>query len=136
MTFVDLTPADIVREWPERAEHFHKIAESMGGRFSVSDLITYVRDGKYNAHGLRVGERAPLTILTSTVDYPQKRALVINAVAGNGMRGWLREARDGVMDLAKRRGVDIIEAHGRKGWARLIPGSGSKGRVFLESEVF
>ena len=136
MNFVDLTLADIIEEWPDRAEHFQDIARMMEGRFEVGDLLAYIRDGRFDAHGLR-GEdgAAPLTVLTSTVDYPRKRVLCLNAVAGRGIKDWLDIAREGVFNLARRRGAALIEARGRKGWMKLIPGSSAKGKFYLEAEV-
>lgn len=136
MRFVDLTPEDIVREWPQRAGHFSEIARMMDGRFDVVDLLVYIRDGKFKAHGLRDEDgAAPLTVLTCMVEYPKRKALVISGLAGSGIHDWLEAAQEGIFNLARRRGAGLIEARGRKAWARLLPGSEAKGRLYLEAEV-
>ncbi len=73
---------------------------------------------------------------TCVVDYPAKRVLQIQFLAGEGLEDWIGEAERMLVEYAKDQHASALEMSGRFGWMPVLQRRGWRSMcVTLEKEV-
>ncbi len=126
---VSLVPPDRVHEcWPEVQKYMKKAAAYTYGRFHEEDIFDLVsqRTDYHLWVAFEAGEDITGAVVTSFMQYPNKRVLNMQFCGGDGIEKWKDPMLALLRRWAKETQCDAIEFTGRKGWSRLFAGDGNK----------
>jgi len=107
-----------------------RVLDRMGGLYTASDLIDKVKGGTMQMFCLND------SIAVSQISvYPRARVLDIIVAIGNVDE--LRELHERILEFAKKLDVNVIQAHGRRGWVADAEKRGwrVKARTFVYQKV-
>lgn len=94
------------------------------GRFSLEDLRQELLEQKQLLWVVFEPERIafdPLAAFTTTIgEYPGRRVLRIDFLAGNDMAAWLWRAQEVLSTYAQQEGCESLEMTGRLGWLPVL----------------
>jgi hypothetical protein len=107
--------AEVPAVWDRVRPLVEKAVEHADGRFGADDVLGWLKKGTLQ---LWIGEQA--IAITEVVNYAKSKRLVVQIVSGE---------LEGVIDFiepfsewAKEQGCEAMEASGRRGWERVLPG--------------
>lgn len=116
ITAVPHVAVDIV--WPDVAPMLERAVATAGGRYSIESVYEEIASGQL-ALWLVLDDARPIAALTTRVlDFPCKRVLSVDWIAGSRMAEWLPLTNAVFRDYAKSYGCSQLEGRGRKGWLR------------------
>lgn len=116
VTAVPQAVVDVV--WPDVAPLLEKAVATAGGRYSVESVYTEIVAGNL-ALWIVMDDAKPIAALTTRViDFPLKRTLSVDWIAGERMAEWLPRVNELFTEYAKSYGCTQLEGRGRKGWLR------------------
>jgi hypothetical protein len=131
----------LAEEFMRTGALMEKVAQTSRGRFLVEDLFEGCAEGRFilwvAARLLPHNKREYLAVIfTSVRDYPRKRALQIDFVAGTHLSEWMGRFAQVYERMAVAEKCDIMEGGGRMGWLRPMKRIGLKPTgFFFEAEV-
>lgn len=132
-----IDPADIDQIWPVLEPEFAKACKAVSTSLTPQMILAEAKAGRRTLWAIYIME-CPLPILaafSSKIDErPDGKTAIFEALGGHDMDSWLLEALGKFEDIARREGVKRIEAEGRLGWAKVLPGYRPV-RVILEKEI-
>src|SRR5262245_30921885 len=97
--------------------------------WTLEALIDGVFQGWMNCWVIVGIESISLVVFTQIVHYPANKMLRIVLIAGNGLDQFFDVAEAAIEKFAIDNGCVLLEAHGRPGWTRRIPGVTDHGHV-------
>lgn len=134
MTLVPAGYLDAV--WSDILPFVHRAVAKSDGRFTATSVYDDAKRHHHTVWIVLIGDAIVLTLTTRIVQYPCKRALVIDWVGG----GDLHEVIPTVITTLKEHAVnnfcDHVEATGRRGWSTVLASHGwAVGDVTYKMEV-
>ncbi len=107
-------------EWPQVAPLLEQAVEMSNGTFLLEDIRRFIEDGAQQLLVAEIDGQIVAAMVTEVVDYPRKRSIKLVFAGGSRMDEW-SEDLNRFMELgAKNIGAELIEVHGRPGWARYL----------------
>lgn len=118
LTVTAVPPAVVDVVWPDVAPMLEKAIATADGRYSLESVYNEFVSGAL-ALWVVLDDARPIAALTTrVVDFPCKRVLSVDWIAGSRMAEWLPQTNAIFRDYAKSYGCRQIEGRGRKGWLR------------------
>ena len=90
---------------------------------TMQDVEDDIRDGGTIMWVVHVEDTLVAAITTCVVKHPQRNTLKIEFMGGTRMKQWMDKAIDALSQLAKKAGLDALEADGRKGFEKYVEAS-------------
>jgi hypothetical protein len=139
---VTAVPYDfLAEEFMRTGPLMEKVVKTTSGRFQVEDLFDACVERRMTLWivvWMPVGQSREYlaVIFTSVRDYPRKRALRVDFVAGTRMSEWLGKFALAYEEAARIEKCDLMEGGGRMGWSRVFKKIGLQPTgCFFEAEV-
>lgn len=106
--------------WPAAAEMLKPAVATTEGKVEIQDVRDQIMSGVL-VLWMAWRENKPVAFYTTRiVEYPQRRAMVIDWVGGAEMRHWMDLALDTVEKHARNNGCQHLEGYGRLAWGRVL----------------
>lgn len=116
VTAVPQAVVDVV--WPDVAPMMQRAVDTSGERYTVQAVYEEIMAGNL-ALWIVMDDAKPIAALTTrVVDFPLKRTLSVDWIAGERMAEWLPRVNELFTEYAKTYGCCQLEGRGRKGWLR------------------
>lgn len=116
---------DLERFWPGVSEMLDKLPHTWG-HFTKEEIQAGVFGGGLQLWGVGPHGVAIFMLLTTVAFYPSKKALVLTWGAGTFRKSMIPLLDATLTNYGRAQGCDLIEVHGREGWARMLSGIGFK----------
>jgi hypothetical protein len=135
---VNLVPtAEIRRYWKHARPHLQAAIDLSDGRWTPEYVLAALVLGE---QGLWLvvsdGGQVVGAITTEGVQYPEKKALALHFMGGDGFDDWYLEMFNAMVKHAQDVGCDVIESNARFGfWKWFKPSGFTKPSVFYELKV-
>lgn len=110
--------ADFEEYMPKCMELIAPAVMRQSNNVTLDDIEDDIRGGGSVMWAVHVEDTLVAAITTCVVRHPQRNTLKIEFMGGTGMKNWVRKALDVLTGLAKKAGLDAIEADGRKGFEK------------------
>ena len=110
----------IAGAWPAVKHMVEAALVESAGRLDADDVIALLSDGGMQLWAMVTSDGEPevvAVLVTEIIDYPRKRVLDLALMGGERMELWL-EALPVLEQWAAQQGVNQVQIHGRRGWAR------------------
>lgn len=125
-------PDELPAAWPRYAPLVRQALESGEGSYAERDVLLALLAGQWGLYAVEREAMATAICITQIVDFPRQRKFLVRYVAGDGDS--MIEALPALEHVARAAGCQVIEAYGRKGWARKLPDWSGK-YVILQKEL-
>lgn len=122
---------ELARRWPEIEPILRRATRFNGGRCEPIDLLQAAMRGEI---GIYLIEDDGLlgAVAVKVVQYPRKRELLIDHIAGRGLAEWWPLLVAEMDRVARERECGGIMAYGRPGWVRFWRQRGVATRIASE----
>jgi hypothetical protein len=97
-------------------DYIKDVVQKHGG-YSKSDIHALVKSNEMQAHGIP----GVCGFITTIIQYPQLRVLLVQFGGGRGMDEWKYDIRGYFEEYARWNVCDEIQILGRIGWSRIYP---------------
>ena len=114
--YAELVPAI----WQEARPLIASALARGNGGFAEEDILGALLSREMQLW-LYVEGRIKGVVVTELVNYPRLRACLLVLCAGTDIQGWIHHIET-LERWASAQGCEVIEAYGRRGWARLLKG--------------
>ena len=116
-----VNPTEVEKFWPWIEDYIEKSALRSYTGCSADSL--YVEVASTEAQLWIIVNEDDITgvMVTSIHEYPKKVALRISVIGGENMKEWMDDVHHFIETWAMKIGCSLIEAFGRKGWAKYFP---------------
>lgn len=121
----EVTPEDIELDIDRITGWISKLEGDSFGENSAEQVFDFVRENHWTLTYYCQDDKPIGLVIYVTVTYPAHRTLIVVGAAGASASAWL-EASEVLIELAKSKGCDKLEAKGRKGWSRVFQAQGWK----------
>ena len=117
---------DATAWWPHVAEWCEAALAHGGGLLDLDDVKAAVADRRMQLWAISLD--GALTAVCVTSIHQWSRACVLTAiiVGGEGMHNWVAALDDVLTRYAREKGCRFVDAHGRKGWHKVLGSLGWK----------
>lgn len=117
-----IVPVEYIdRFWDEVRPLLEPAVEVTSGRFTTYDVYVGLQQGQYQLWvSFDDNARIAGCVITEVIDYPSKRCLNMLFTAGANIKAWMVSMNEMLGRWARDQGCELIEGHGRPGWARLV----------------
>lgn len=119
--------------WPRVLPFVDRALGHAGGRYAAEDVLSALLKAQMQLWIAVGGDRIEAVLVTEIVDYPRQRRCNLFLGAGNALEACLAHL-PAIEAWARAQGCDAIEAGGRPGWERVLPGF-RRTQVMLEKEL-
>jgi len=124
MTITPLPNKQIDYIWNKVKGYFEICADTTNGRYTANDLRTMIKTRDKQLWISHEDEEIYGFAITSLLDYPQMRVLMMNFTGGREFHKWHKPIMDTFREFAKNNGCEELEAHGRAGWTKVFKDEG------------
>jgi hypothetical protein len=134
---ISLVPNDqIGLVWGEIEPIINRATELSGGRFSNISVLDECLNGRISVWVVMDNDEIVSVFTVRIVDYPERRSLYVELLAGRGFKKWASEMFEKMTAWGKLNECTHLECGGRKGWERLGQQYGfSKAYSVIEKEL-
>lgn len=102
----------------------------------MKTLFEMLKSGEGQMWAIYDGDDLAGVATTRIADYPAKRFLAVDFIAGSRVREWIEELDKVLGSFARDVGAEAMEGIGRKGWDGLMRSRGwTRSMVIMEREV-
>jgi hypothetical protein len=122
--------------WPRIRPFVDRALSHAGGRYAPADVLAALLRAQMQlwvAIGGDGDDGIEAVLVTEIIDYPRRRRCNLFLSAGNALEACL-EHLPTIETWARAQGCDAIEASGRPGWERVLPGF-RRTHVMLEKDL-
>jgi hypothetical protein len=132
-----MVPPDCVAdEWHLAVPVLREAVARSGGRHTMKTLLKMLMSGEGQMWGIYDNDSLVAVATTRIVDYPAKRFLAVDFIAGDSVLEWVEKLDHVLENFARDAGATAMEGVGRKGWDGLMRSRGwSRSMVVMEREV-
>jgi hypothetical protein len=106
--------------WPEVVRLLEPSVETSRGKYSIGDVREAVLSGELVLWLVWKDDRPVAFYTTRLIEYPNRRAMAMDWVGGNGIFSWMDAALSEMEAHARRNGCQHLEGFGRLAWGRLL----------------
>jgi hypothetical protein len=118
--------------WPAICPFVRRALDHAEGRYAAEDVLDALLKGQMQLW-VATGNGIEAILVTEIVDYPRQRRCNLFLSAGHALEACLDHLGE-IEAWARARGCDAIEAGGRPGWERVLPGF-RRTHVLLEKDL-
>lgn len=104
--------------WPRVEQLLAPALARCGGRYDAASVKRLLNSDKMHLWVAFHGKDIHCAGITSVVDYPAMRVIVLNFIGGFDRADWIGLIHDVLVDFGKKVGAKKIEFMGRRGWTR------------------
>ena len=111
----------IAGAWPAVKHMIDAALVESAGRLDADDVLALLGEGGMQLWAMVTSDGEPevvAVLVTEIIDYPRKRVLDLALMGGERMELWL-DALPVLEQWAAQQGIDQVQIHGRRGWARV-----------------
>jgi hypothetical protein len=101
-------------------EMVDQVVEHTTGRYLAEDIRHSCEQRDMQLWLILTDSQLRGILVTEVLVYPRKKALRVVMIGGEGLDEWNAEMDRTLEAFARHEGCSLIDAHGRKGWARKI----------------
>lgn len=131
-----IPPGRVPNEWHAAVPVLRNAVARSGGRHTMKTLFEMLKSGEGHMWGIYEGDTLVGVATTRVADYPAKRFLTVDFIAGTRVREWIEKLDDVLGNFARDIGAEAMEGIGRKGWDGLMRSRGwNRSMVIMEREV-
>ena len=132
-----MVPPDRIQdEWHAAVPVLRKAVARSGGRHTMKTLFEMLKSGEGQMWAIYEGEEMVGVATTRIADYPAKRFLAVDFIAGERVREWIEQLDETLGRFARDVGAKAMEGIGRKGWDGLMRSRGwARSMTIMEREV-
>jgi hypothetical protein len=117
---ISLVPIDRIGDvWGLVEPILSQAIEKSGGRHTNVSVLDQCLNSKISLWVVMDGDKIISAFTVRIVDYPERRSLSVELLAGEKFKEWTEEMFDVMSRWAKHYGCTHLEASGRDGWERL-----------------
>lgn len=107
--------------WPRVRPFVDRALSHAGGRYAPDDVLAALLRAQMQLWTAISENGIEAVLVTEIIDYPRRRRCNLFLSAGNALEACL-EHLPAIEAWARAQGCDAIEASGRPGWERVLPG--------------
>lgn len=120
MSLVGIPSKEARKLWPRVRPLLKRATDRASSAHAVDDLLEAIEDQRMQLWVVWNGDYQAVGV-TQICIYPKHKVLQMLYLGGSDLRDWFHVERD-LVEFARSEGCDCIEMHGRKGWAKVLPG--------------
>jgi hypothetical protein len=109
---------ELARRWSEVGPILKRATDRTQGCYEPIDVLRQAMAGQVGFWFIETGARLDAVVVVEIRQYPRKRAVAINFIAGRRLTEWWPEFVERMDALARHHGCTLISAYGRPGWVR------------------
>jgi len=113
-------PAYLDAVWRDILPFVTAAVATSAGAFTASSVYKDAKSGFHTVWIIVSDDVIQLMLTTRIVQYPEKRALIVDWVGGGDLRNVLETGLDTLKDYARDNSCTEIEGSGRKGWEKWL----------------
>jgi hypothetical protein len=125
-----LSPEQAMLYWPEIDKELDTVRHAWEIWWTKEALRQGVLDGWLNVWAIGGRESISLILFTQIVHYPANKMLRVVLIVGNRLEEFFDIAEAALEKYCINTGCLYIEAHGRDGWGKRVPGIVKHGTMF------
>ena len=125
-----LSPEQAMFYWPAISKELHAVRHVWDLWWTEDALRQAVLDGWMNVWAIGGSESISLVLFTQIVYYPANKMLRVVLTVGNRLEEFFDVAEAALEKYSIDNGCMYMEAHGREGWGRRVPGIVKHGTMF------
>lgn len=128
-----LERAAVAGAWPAVKHMVEAALAQSAGRLDADDVLELLTSGGMQLWAMVTADGEPevvAVLVTEIIDYPRKRVLDLALMGGERMELWL-DALPVLEQWAAQHGVNQVQIHGRRGWAR-VTGYPEHGAIMIK----
>jgi hypothetical protein len=111
---------DLHKWWPQVRSFITKALTRGYGEYDDEDIHTLLEDGNATLVLAIVDNKVVAGIVTTLIEKPALRELIIMTAGGDHLDSWLPEIMDVFDKIAEEQQADAILVHGRAGWVKKL----------------
>jgi hypothetical protein len=124
---------DIESIWMKAEPLFQEAINHSNGEYTTQDLYYFFKYDDMKMLAAFDGEVIAV-FATEVIRYPQKLALRLVLGAGGQMDKWAEPLYEAMKAGARKLDADLIEVHGRIGWARYLKKFGAESKYTVMTQ--
>lgn len=122
--------------WPIVSGYIESAIDHACGELELHDIYQKLHSENMGLVTITESEGISAACVVEFIDYPQKYALRVVALGGEGMKSWLPELLEFLDRWAEENDMDRIEQMGRDGWIRVLNEYGYQKRYTFMTKDF
>ena len=107
-------------DWPVVAPMLQMAVDMSNGTYWLEDIKRFIDDGAMFLIVAEVDGEVVAAMVAEHVQYPRKSSLKLVFAGGSEMEKWADDLNAFMEVGARNVGAELIEVHGRPGWARFL----------------
>lgn len=123
---------ELARRWAEVEPVLRRATMRTQGCYEPVDVLRQAMAGQVAFCFVEKEARFLAVAVIEIRQYPRRRALCINFIAGRGLASWWPQFVDAMDRLKRERACDLISAYGRPGWVRFWKSRGVASAIASE----
>ena len=125
MIEVSMVPSEYIDTCWDKVEGFmERAAKYTYGRYATKDIYSLIVNDGYQLWVAYDEGTFKAAVVTSIMDYPQKRMLCMQFCGGDDMKDWLDPVLNILKRFAKDNKCEGLESTARPGWAKIFKNDG------------
>jgi len=108
------------QDWPVVAPMLQMAVDMSNGTYWLEDIKRFIDEGVMFLVVAEFDEQIVAAMVVEHVQYPRKKSLKLVFAGGSEMDKWASELNEFMEIGARNVGAELIEVHGRPGWARFL----------------
>lgn len=110
--------------WPDILPFVQRAVDKSTSRFNATSVYDDAKSGHHTVWIVLIGDAIVLTLTTRVVQYPCKRALVVDWVGGADLNEVIGTVINDLKEYALNNACDHVEGTGRRGWSKALADHG------------